>query len=71
MERKEQNQLTAVSEIQVSYLPKVKASDRPKINSSRKAYELLRQQWNAELIEYVEEFKVLLLNRANRVLGII
>jgi len=29
-----------------------------------------KQCWDKDLIEYVEEFKILLLNRANKVLGI-
>ena len=66
-----QNRLTTVSEIEISYRPTFKASERPKISSSKDAYLVLREQWNQEIIEYVEEFKMLLLNRANRVLGII
>lgn len=71
MENAIQNQLTLVSEIQVSYNPIIRASQRPQIGCSRDAQDLLRQIWDSNLIEYVEEFKLLLLNRANRVLGIV
>jgi DNA repair protein RadC len=59
-----------VSEIQLSYQPPVKASDRPKISSSHDAYLIFLGQWDAGKIDFVEQFKVMLLNRANRVLGI-
>jgi DNA repair protein RadC len=59
-----------ITEIKLIYLSKVKASDRPKINCSKDAYDLLLSMWNAGTIEHVEEFKILLLNRANSVLGL-
>lgn len=61
----------SVSEIQLSYVTKVKPADRPRIGSSDDAYNVLLNNWNSDLIEFVEEFKVLLMNRANRVLGIV
>ncbi|MES3016167.1 MAG: JAB domain-containing protein [Bacteroidota bacterium] len=60
-----------VSEVQLSYKTTVKASERPKINTSEEAYRVLKANWNLEIIEFIEEFKILLLNRANRVLGIV
>jgi DNA repair protein RadC len=57
-----------VSEIKVSYsttnTPKVK------ITSGDVAFELLLSLWDLNTIELQEEFKILLLNRANEVLGI-
>lgn len=58
-------------EIKVSYcsnLPPVK--DRVQIRSSKDAFEVLMANWDENLIEYREEFKVLYLNRANHVLGL-
>jgi DNA repair protein RadC len=60
----------AIAEIQLSYKSTVKPSQRAKITSSREAYNVLLQNWNCNYIEFVEQFKVLLLNRANKVLGI-
>ena len=60
-----------VSEIQVSYRPGFKAIERPKVTSSIQAYEILRQGWNENRMELLEEFKILLLNRSNRVLGVV
>ena len=64
------NRRFEVAEIQLSYKPKVKASLRPKINSSNDAYSILRESWDEDKLEFVEQFKVILLSRANRVLGI-
>ncbi len=60
-----------VSEIQLHYDTNVKASQRPKINSSEDAHKILRQYWADEKMELREEFKILLLNRANKVLGLV
>ena len=44
---------------------------RPKISGSREAYEILIANWDSSKIEFVEQFKVLLTNRANKALGIV
>lgn len=62
--------LHQVAEIQLSYRNRVPASMRPQVDSSRKAYELAMENWDEERIDFVEQFKVLLLNRACHVLGI-
>lgn len=59
-----------VAEIDLVYTPTYKVSDRPKITSPNDSYHVLRSAWNAGKIQLVEEFKVLLLNRGNHVLGI-
>ena len=60
--------LLNVSEIKVAYI----TSDTPKvkIKSGEDAYNVLLESWNLDTIELQEEFKILLLNRANEVLGI-
>lgn len=62
--------LFQVSEIQLSYRPKFKASERPKVSTSEDVYRILCNNWDLDKIELQEQFKVLLLNRANRVIGI-
>lgn len=62
--------LFQVAEITVSYTPRFKASERPHVTSSREVYNLLYNNWDHARIEFQEQFKILLLNRANRVLGI-
>ncbi len=59
-----------LAEVQISYRNPVRPSQRPKLTSSKEVYSLLISYWNAERIEYAEEFKILLLNTGNRVLGI-
>lgn len=59
-----------ISEVELIYKTKIKNSERPQIHTSRESCQLLRQYWDTNKIDLQEEFKVLLLNRANRVLGI-
>lgn len=70
MENTNEKRLYEVAEIQLSYKSNVKPSLRPKISSSKDAYNVLRENWDNSKIEFIEQFKVMLLNRANRVLGI-
>ncbi|MGV3686183.1 MAG: JAB domain-containing protein [Daejeonella sp.] len=63
--------ITQVSEIKLSYKLKQKASDLPKITSSDEAYSILNANWDRGLLEFLEQFKVILLNRANKVLGVV
>ena len=62
--------LYQVDEVELTYRSKVKSSERPLISSSGDAYLILKQVWDSGKIDFVEEFKVLLLNRANRVIGV-
>jgi len=63
-------QQTTVSEVQLIYKNRVKASDRIKITCSRDAQKIFMENWNPETIDFLEEVKLLLLNRSNAVLGI-
>ena len=64
-------QQSTIAEVQLIYKSKVKASDRKKISCSRDAYKIFMENWNQDIIEFVEEFKILLMNRSNSVLGIL
>lgn len=59
-----------VAEIKISYSTHVQASHRAKISNSKEAFNLLLTTWEQGTIEMVEQFKIILLNRTNRVLGI-
>lgn len=59
-----------VAEVELVYKSKVKNSLRPLIGSSLDIQKIFLQLWQQGKLELVEEFKVLLLNRANRVIGI-
>ena len=62
--------LFQVAEIAVSYQPKFKASERPTVSSSRDVYNFFFHNWDNTRIEMIEQFKIMLLNRANKILGI-
>lgn len=57
-----------VSEIKVSYSNK--GDKRIKINNSATARQVALSHWDLNIIEFQEEVKVILLNKANMVLGI-
>jgi DNA repair protein RadC len=61
---------TKLAEVELVYKTKVKASERPLIKSSADTSRLLREIWNENKLEMQEEFKVLFLNRGNRVIGV-
>lgn len=71
METLSKSPLNQVSEIQLTYNPVVKPSQRPKIEQSLDAYNLLLNNWDLGKIDFIEQFKIMLLNRANKVLGIL
>jgi DNA repair protein RadC len=71
MESTNENKQFEVAEIQLSYKSKVKASLRPKISSSKDAEKILKETWDSDKLELVEQFKILLVNRAHKVLGIL
>src|SRR5688572_25474169 len=64
--------LNNVSEIDVVYKRKVKVkiSERPHITTSADCYKIFLHYWDDGKIDLLEEFKVLFLNRSNRVLQI-
>ena len=71
MEPKIENQeLYNISEVQLIYRNKIKASLRPSISCSKDAYEIIAENWDSDTIEFIEQFKILLMNNANKVLGI-
>lgn len=60
-----------IAEVKLTYTSKVKASERPKIKCSKDACDIILSCWDVETIEYFEEFKIILLNRSNSVLGVL
>lgn len=59
-----------VAEIELSYTPLIKPSLRPQVTRTEDAYALFVSTWDKSKIGFVEQFKVMVLNKANRVLGI-
>ena len=64
-------QQITISEVRLVYRTKVKASDRLQVKSSKDAFDIFMENWNLDSIEHIEEFKLLLMNRSNSVLGIL
>lgn len=62
--------LMNVAEVQLSFKTKVSPKDRPQVSSSRDAYELLMKNWDEDGFELYETFMLLLLNRANKAIGL-
>ncbi|MDQ8005510.1 MAG: JAB domain-containing protein [Pedobacter sp.] len=67
----EQTEFFNVAEVQLSYKPHFKAQERPQISTSQQAYQVLMNNWDMSLINFLEQAKMILLNRNNRVLGIV
>ncbi len=57
-----------ITEIEVSY--KTLNTNKPVVKSSQDAYNYLKESWDMNTIELQEVFKILLLNRANQILGV-
>ena len=51
-------------------MSEVKASDRIQIKNAEDAAKLFFKVWDKSTIEHIEEVKMIMLNRANRVLGV-
>ena len=65
--------LNNVSEIDIVYKRKAncKIAERPLISSSSDAYQVFLHYWNGDKIDLLEEFKVIFLNRGNRVMQLL
>lgn len=65
-----ENNMYKAAEVKLSYISKVKASERVQIRSAEDAASLFFKTWDWATIEHSEMVKIILLNRANKVLGI-
>jgi len=63
-------QQTYISEVRLVYRTKVKASERSQVKCSKDAFDIFMEKWDLDSIEHIEEFKLMLLTRSNKVLGI-
>jgi DNA repair protein RadC len=64
-----EKEMYKVAEVDLVYQCKVLASDRPKVSGSKDAFEVFKQFFDPAWIDHHEEFKMIVLNRSNRVLG--
>jgi DNA repair protein RadC len=63
-------QQTTISEERLVYRTKVKASERLQVKCSKDAVDIFMENWDLDSIEHIEEFKLMLLTRSYKVLGI-
>lgn len=70
MEQLTLQHLFKVNEVEIVYRNTTPYQDRIQIKSSATAYEILLATWNANRLEMVEQFKILLLDQHNNCLGV-
>ena len=61
--------MNSISEIEVAYRPLPMFSVNP-ITQSKDAYDLIIREWDDNILEMIEEVKVIFLNRTNKQIGI-
>ena len=66
-----ENNWNMVSEIELVYRSKIKATQRPTLRSSRDVFDFLLQHWNHDKIELIENAKAIFLSSACKVLGLL
>lgn len=59
-----------VAEIELSYKGNYMPSEKPVIKTARDAYHLFRETWDESKLELQEQFRIMLLDRDNSVLGV-
>jgi DNA repair protein RadC len=64
-------QLLKVAELELIYRSQIKASQRLKVLCSKDAADIFRTSWDETKIDLCEQAKMLLLNKANKVLGLL
>ena len=70
MKNNSNDRMYKAAEVKLTYESKVKASERVQIKCALDAAEIFFKVWDRSTIEHVEEVKMIMLNRANRVLGV-
>jgi len=71
MEKKLKKDWMELAELELVYKTKIKTSARPMITRSSDLWQLFLEIWDEGKIELLEEFKVIFLNRNNRVIGVL
>lgn len=66
----EPNEVYQVAEITLFYNSPSNFGERPNAGTSKEAYNILSRSWNSGTIEFIEEFKILFLNRRNKIIAL-
>nr|WP_199077116.1 JAB domain-containing protein [Pedobacter sp. ASV19] len=69
MELRKNASLIIVDEIQLTYSSSTPYNQRPEVTNSKQAADILRSCWDHHKLELQEQFRILLLSSANRLLG--
>lgn len=64
------HKIYAVPEITIHYKRWIEFDEMPFIKTSKNAYDIFKDVWNNNQIDYIEQAYILLLSTANRVLGV-
>lgn len=70
MEQQHLPEALRVAEVELIYRTTVNVRQRPEVTSSGEAFAIFLQHWDTGKLGLIEEFKILLLNRAKRALGL-
>jgi len=62
---------SGIYKVELMYRTNVHPDNRVQIKSSQDSYRILFDSWNMNTIEHIEEFILILMNRANQVLGMV
>lgn len=62
--------LFRVAEVELVYRNRTRPEDRIRVVQSKTANDVLREHWDDNKLELVEQFKILLLDRSSRCLGV-
>ena len=60
-----------VAEIKVTYTAGADLTKKPRITQSLDSYNIFRDSWDPNLIQYIEQLKMLLLTKTHHVLGLV
>ena len=70
MDKHENEDYYNIAEIKLTYIANLNPQERPQITCANQAYDVFRSVWDESKMDLLEEAKLMLLNRNNRVLGI-
>ena len=68
--KENENNCYKAAEVKLMYMTDVKSSERISIKNSEDAAAVFFDVWDFHTIEHTEEVKMMMLNRANKVLGV-
>ncbi|WEK35150.1 MAG: JAB domain-containing protein [Candidatus Pseudobacter hemicellulosilyticus] len=62
--------IAEIASVRVLYSPKTSINKRVTVHTSKDAYAIFLEKWDKDKLEMIEQLQLLLLNKANQVLGV-